>query len=455
MISIVTPAEMREIDASADVPLEVLIGRAAWYVARRARAMLGGVYGRRVAVIAGPGNNGADARGAAGLLRSWGVMVTIISPDVTQIPRCDLVIDGAFGTGTNRAYRGPTLSGDVGVLAVDIPSGVDGLTGQLIGQPLVADHTVCFAALKPGLLLLPGAQMAGEVEVVDIGLDITSTRAQLLTVDDASGLLPRRLQDDHKWKRAVYVIGGSAGMYGAPMLAARGALRSGSGMAWCGLPGQPMPLVASEVVFRDLPAEHWHEPVLADARRFGALVVGCGLGRSDESGASLRALIAGTDLPTVIDGDGLRLLGLRPRLRSNVVLTPHDGEFAALAGDAPGADRFAAARSLAAATGATVLLKGPVTIVARPDGDCLATTSGDQRLATAGTGDVLAGVIGGYLAAGLAPEISASLGAWIHGEAGSNQRSFGMVASDLVDGLSEIATTLASGSPHGDSNASY
>ena len=214
-------------------------------------------------------------------------------------------------------------------------------------------------------------------------------------------------------------------------------------------------MIASEVVFHTLGAS-WHDQVLGVSDRFGALVIGCGLGRADESRVSLGAVIQATTSPMVIDGDGLRLLGENPRLRPNVVLTPHDGEYETLAGHRPGPDRFGAARSLAAATGATVLLKGPLTIVARPDGTCLATANGDQRLATAGTGDVLAGVIGSHLAAGLEPGTAAALGAWIHGEAGSTQSPFGMVASDLVDGLAMVGTRLlSSASPIGEVHASH
>ncbi len=455
MIPIVTPAQMRLIDAAADESLDELVARAGWHVARRARAMLGGVYGRRVIAIAGPGNNGADARVAAELLRRWGAHVTIVEPDIKTLSPVDLVIDGAYGTGVNRPYHAPSVPPGVGVLAVDTPSGVDGLTGEPLGAPLGADHTVTFAALKPGLVLGSGATLAGAIEVVDIGLDTGRPDAWLLTESDARTLFPRRAVDDHKWKRALYVIGGSAGMYGAPMLASQAALRAGCGIVWCGLPGQPPPSVVTEVVFRDLAAEGWHQPVLADIDRFGAVVVGCGLGRSPHIARSIRALIDDTDVALVIDGDGLRALGERPSLRSNIVLTPHDGEFAGLAGHAPSADRFDEARSLAAATGAIVLLKGPLTIVARPDGYCVASATGDQRLATAGTGDVLAGIIGSYLAAGLEPEMAACLGAWMHGEAAALQTSFGMVASDLVGGLADVAARLLSATPHGETHASY
>lgn len=456
MEPIVTPEEMRAIDANASAPIEELIARAAWHVARRARSMLGGVYGRRVTVIAGPGNNGEDARVAAELLARWGVRTAVVAPDVETLPAADLVIDGAFGTGMNRGYISPPALAGVPVLAIDIPSGLDGLTGQALTMPLRADHTVTFAAHKPGLLLSPGNQYCGRVELVDIGLDVSSAQAWLLTADDVARLLPIRGASDHKWKRAVWVIGGSSGMYGAPLLAANAALRSGAGMVWCGLPGQGAPGIASEIVFRSLDEDAWHEAVLADVDRFGSLVVGCGLGRSSAAGESLQALVDATACPIVLDGDALRLLGQTPQLRANIVLTPHDGEFEALTGSMPGADRFGAARELAAATGATVLLKGPLTIVASPDGQCLASDSGDRRLATAGTGDVLAGMIGSYLAAGVSPREAAAIGAWMHGECGRSQPEFGMVASDLVASIGQVSARLVSAAaPHGEPHASY
>lgn len=453
MLPIVTPEQMRRIDAAAPEPVEELIERAARRVALRARAMLGGVYGRRVVAIAGPGNNGADARVAGEILARWGVRVTVVAPDIESVPDADLVIDGAFGTGTNRAYEPPPVPRHVPVLAVDIPSGIDGLTGARLGGALGASHTITFAALKPGLLLGDGPGHCGTIEVADIGLDVSGADAWQLTEAAAAELLPRRPRDTHKWKRAVFVIGGSAGMFGAPLLSARAALRADCGIVWCGLPGQDPPPLATEVVFRDLAAADWHDSVATAAARFGALVVGPGLGVSDDAARNTRALVDATELPMVIDGDGLRALGERPQLRENIVLTPHDGEFEALNGAPPAADRFASVRELAERTAATVLLKGPTTIVARPDGYCLVSTAGDQRLATAGSGDVLSGIVGSYLAAGLEPVRSAALAAWVHGNAAQGM-GFGIVASDLVDGIPAVTARLSSATRHGDQHAS-
>ncbi|MFT4988730.1 MAG: hydroxyethylthiazole kinase-like uncharacterized protein yjeF [Acidimicrobiales bacterium] len=444
MIPIVTPAEMREVDAAALEPLDELIARAGWHVARAARSMMGGVYGRRVVAIAGPGNNGADARVAGQILRRWGVKVDVVSPDIAAVSSVDLVIDGAYGTGMNRPYDAPLVPDGVPVLAIDIPSGLHGLTGESLGTPLAATRTVTFAALKPGLLLGAGPRLSGDVDVVDIGLDVSGAHGWQVGEADVGPRLPRRGRNDHKWKRAVYVVGGSSGMFGAPLLASNAALRSGSGMVWCGLPGQQPPALASEVVFTVLPAQGWPTSVLADSARFGALVVGCGMspGGAADGASDVAALIARSTKPMVVDGGGIRALGPSPRLSERVVLTPHDAEFESLTGERPGADRFAAARAAAAMTGATVLLKGPVTIVATPDGTCLVSASGDERLATAGTGDVLAGIIGSLLAGGAEPLWAAAMGAWIHGAAGQTQQQHGLVGSDLLGGLGAITGRL-------------
>ncbi|HQV58793.1 MAG TPA: NAD(P)H-hydrate epimerase, partial [Ilumatobacteraceae bacterium] len=209
MVPIVTPDEMRAIDAAAAEPTDVLIGRAGRAVARQAVAMLGTTYGKRVAVIAGKGNNGADGRVAADLLRRRGVAVTMLDPldPPWRLPVHDLVIDAAYGTGFRGTWSPPDV-GETPVLAVDIPSGVDALTGAVAGDVLAATRTVTFAAYKPGLLIGPGAQLAGEVVVADIGLRADHVRAHLVTADDVAGWWPRRSYDSHKWSSALRIIAG-------------------------------------------------------------------------------------------------------------------------------------------------------------------------------------------------------------------------------------------------------
>lgn len=447
MLAIVTPAEMRAIDDAAPEPVEVLIERAGRRLARSARQMLGGVYGRRVVAIAGPGNNGADARVAARMLNAAGIRTMVIDPTEHALPDADLVIDGAFGTGISRPFEAPKTAAPV--LAVDIPSGVDGLTGELVGAPMRATHTLTFAALKPGLLLHPGADYSGNIEVADIGLDTSRAQSWLFTRGDAIRSVPTRQPDDHKWRRAVTVVGGSPGMAGAPLLAAEAAFRTGAGYVRAQLPGGESPTRRSEIVMQPLPSQGWSHAALDDIRRFHAVVLGPGLALGGD--ADVAAFLAGiaAETPVVVDGTALRLLGNRPQLRPSVILTPHDGEFAALTGAAPSADRFAAARYLAAQTNATVLLKGPLTIIATPDGRTLAVGHGDARLAVAGSGDVLAGAIAALAAGGLEPAMAAALGAWVHADAGHQLPPLGGIASDLLGGLAHSVSDLVAHRPRG------
>jgi ADP-dependent NAD(P)H-hydrate dehydratase / NAD(P)H-hydrate epimerase len=440
VIPIVSPAEMAAIDAAAPEPVEVLIGRAGAATAAAALDLLGGGYGRRVTVIAGKGNNGNDGRAAAQRLRRRGVRATVLdAADLPEVlPAADLVIDAAYGTGFSGSWPVPDV-GDVRVLAVDIPSGVDGLTGTTgAGGPgaLSAVRTVTFAALKPGLVLEPGASLAGEVQVADIGLDTSSARAHLLEPGDLSALVPHAAPETHKWRRAVWVIGGREGMEGAAVLTARAALRAGAGYVRWSAPGGTPPLVGPpEVVRTGLDAQGWVDDVLAGAERFSAIAVGNGLGTDAADADQVRRLVAEAAVPVVVDADALTLLGDRAGevTGASTILTPHDGEFARLAGSAPGPDRLEAARALAADLGCVVVLKGPATVVAEPGGSVVVSRLGDQRLATLGTGDVLAGLVAACAAQGATAFDAAVAGVGLHGLAGRLGWRRGLVAGDLCD----------------------
>ena len=451
MLPIVTPAEMKLIDAEASESVDALIARAGSAVARAAVRMLGGTYGRTVVVIAGPGNNGADGRVAAQLLAARGVRVSVIEADALSdagrdaIHGADLVIDAAYGTGFHGEWHPPDV-GDTPVLAVDIPSGVDGLTGEASGDVLAATRTVTFAALKPGLLVPPGSELAGELQLADIGLDVDHAHAHLVQQSDVVGWWPVRGADAHKWRWAVRVVAGSRTMTGAANLVANAALRSGAGMVHVSVPGVLATALPVEVVQRELPAVGWAAEALASLDRFHAVVVGPGLGRSDDTTEQARRFAIESPLPTVIDGDGLFALawnaqGAAALLRQRVaatVLTPHDGEYALLAGAPPDHDRLVAARRLAADTGCIVLLKGPASVIADPQGRTLVVTTGDPRLATAGTGDVLAGIIGTLLAARVPAFEATAAAAWVHGQAARLSPSAGMVASDLAQHIPAV-----------------
>jgi NAD(P)H-hydrate epimerase len=445
---VVTVAEMRAIDeeAAATVDHAVLVDRAGTAVAASALRLLGGAYGRRVVVVAGKGSNGADGRVAAARLRRRGARVDVVeaadAPD--RIPRegVDLVVDAAYGTGFRGSYRAPSVPAGVRVLAVDIPSGVDGDTGEACGEPLRADVTVTFAAMKPGLLQGDGPLLAGAVEVVDIGLAVDRARLWVVEDSDVARLLPVRARDSYKWQSAVAVIAGSPGMTGAAELCAHAAYRAGAGMVRLGVPGaDPALLTAGEAVATELASHSWAPTALEMVTRCHSLVVGPGLGRAEDTATEVRTLVAAAAVPVVVDADGLVALGSGPAVTGVVggttgvrcVLTPHDGEFAALAGGAPGADRIDAARSLARRSRAVVLLKGPTTVVAEPGGTALLVTAGSPRLATAGTGDVLSGAIGAFVARGLPLFEAAGLAAHVHGRAAALGPPEGLVAGDLAD----------------------
>lgn len=451
MLPIVTPEEMRAIDAASTTPVATLIERSGHAVATTALRMLGGGYGRRVIVIAGPGNNGNDARVAARLLSRRGVQVRIIeATDVGRaLPPCDLVVDAAYGTGFHGTWIAPH-PGEALVLAVDIPSGVNGLTGQAGVGVLQADVTVALAALKPGLLFSPGVGLAGSVELAEIGLSCHHVRTNLVQQMDVQDWWRPKATDAHKWQSAVRVVAGSPGMTGAAHLAASSAQRTGAGMVHLSCPGVTSDVGANEFVQRDVPSSGWGPVVLASLDRFQSLVVGPGLGRSDTTVASVRDVLRQAPLPAVVDGDGLYALAwspdgvaavLRDR-RYPTILTPHDGEYALLTGRKPDHDRLHAARELAAELGVIVLLKGPATVVADPGGAAFVVNSGDDRLATAGTGDVLSGIIGALLAQGLSPIYAAAAGAWIHGRAARLGHRRGLVATDLLPLIPSVLDEL-------------
>ncbi|HET6949808.1 MAG TPA: NAD(P)H-hydrate dehydratase [Acidimicrobiales bacterium] len=453
---VVTPEEMAAVDAEAPEPTEVLVGRAGAAVARHAVGMLGGTYGRRVVVVAGKGNNGADGRDASARLRRRGVRTQVIGATEAprRLPPADLVIDAAYGTGFRGEYAAPDPAG-APVLAVDIPSGVAGTTGQVGGAAVAAERTVTFAALKPGLLFHPGRALAGDGVVADIGLDVGRATAAVVEAADVAAWVPPRPPDSHKWRAAVMIAAGSAGMTGAAHLAARAAQRAGAGMVRVASPGLDHdPGLPTEAVGVPVPVAGWDGLVLAQLDRAGALVLGPGLGRSAPTVTAVLQLASSAPVPLVVDGDGLTALGdqaaeVLGRRDAPAVLTPHDGEFARLAGHPPGDDRIAAARALARATGAVVLLKGPTTVVAEPGGWVHLSTAGDARLATAGTGDVLAGIIGALLAQGVAPGPAAAAGAWLHGTAAGEGPVRGLVASDVVAGLPAVLCGLPGPAPAG------
>jgi hydroxyethylthiazole kinase-like uncharacterized protein yjeF len=420
----------------ASLPDGALMRRAAYGLATAVARELGTVVGRHVCAVVGSGDNGGDALWAATFLRRRGVTATavVLNPErvhlaglaafrraggrvVESVPQAtDLVIDGVVGISASGPLRlgAAKLFADVDargipVVAVDLPSGLDVHTGAAEGPHVHAALTVTFGGLKP----VHALGDCGRVELVDIGLELPPTEVHGFEAADVAARWPVPGAADDKYTQGVTgVLAGSAAYPGAAILCTGAAVAATSGMVrYAGS-------AAPEVV------THWPEvvaaPSAAVAGRVQAWVVGPGLGTDGAAAAALWFALD-TDLPVIVDADALTILAAHPDLVAGrsapTVLTPHAGEFARLAGQPPGPDRVAATRRLADQFGATVLLKGNVTVVAEPDGDVYLNPAGQSWAATAGSGDVLSGVIGALLAAGLPPGEAAAMAAFVHARA--------------------------------------
>lgn len=451
MEAVFTPEQMRYIDAHSAVDVAVFIRQAGFAVAQVALRMLGGSYGKHVVVLAGKGNNGEDGRVASEFLRTRGIKVSLFASNEIppQLPECDLVIDAVYGTGLRGEFFAPITNAPV--LAVDIPSGVDAITGECRGIPFVAQQTVTFGALKPGIVLQPGRTHAGVVTVasldlpLNLGQHVDEKTMNVVTRGDIEQWIPSRAPTTHKWKSGVRAIAGSRTMMGAAQLSCAAAYKAGAGIVHLSsVGGVPETIAPLEVVYRPVSELHWADQCLSDIERFASALIGPGLGRGDELVDEVFHFVSHCSVPLVIDGDGLQILASsRDGQRRNMtnffaqrtaetVLTPHDGEFSALTGERPSADRIADTRKAAATLKAVVLLKGSTTVVAEPSGNVFCITNGDARLATAGSGDVLTGVIAALLAMGLNAFHAAAAGAFIHGNALERLPEYGVVASDIV-----------------------
>jgi hydroxyethylthiazole kinase-like uncharacterized protein yjeF len=417
-----------------------LMERAGTAVARE--AMFAFPEARRFACVCGGGSNGGDGRVAARVLRESGYDAEEVTEDLDGY---DVVVDALFGTGFDGEPR-PEAAALIGringsparVLSVDLPSGVDASTGEVAGAVVDADVTVTFHAPKVGLAIAPGRFHAGRVLVADIGLDHAETRHRRAT-PALLGRVPRRGSRDTKYSAgSVLVVGGEPGMTGAVSLTALAALRADAGYVTLAVPEQSLSVVeglALEPVKIGWDDEDALETIAAAAERAGAVALGPGLGRSDARRALVRALLERLALPVVVDADAL--FGLEPVERdSPTVLTPHAGELARLLeADSAwvGEHRLEAAGTAAERFAAVVLLKGADTIVAFPGSGAIVCDLGRPSLATAGTGDVLTGVVAAFLAKGLEPQVAAAAGAVAHQLAAARSlQQAGLVASDLL-----------------------
>ncbi len=468
MKPVITPEESSRLDAESAVPVATLMERAGMGVALHA-SRLGAGYGRRVAILAGTGNNGGDGWVAARYLMRRGAAVTVHSigyprgdgsaaraaavaatrsgvqvRDLEEQEPVDLVIDALFGVG----FRGslpdgvvPWTETNTPVLAVDLPSGLDATTGEASGPVFTATRTVTFHALKTGHILGVGPEHSGAVSVVDIGL--TGEQAELRIFEESDLVNPGRPRDAHKWSvGSVVVVGGAPGITGAALLTATGAQAGGAGAASVVCPGGVQQVYAfrrpgvmtAGIGTGDRFGVDDAAAVLAAADRYDVMVLGPGLGPVPPG--FVAAVAGGWRGPLVIDADGLNALSGVAALDHRpgpTVITPHAAEFGRLTGEQA---TYQAAAKVATSVGITVLLKGNPTFVL--GNEKWVIRSGGPELATIGTGDVLAGVIAARWAGGQDPETAARSAAYLHGVAGARLAERETVTAETL--VAEIGT---------------
>ena len=468
----------------------------------------------RVAIYCGPGNNGGDGIAAARYLGDYQVRVFLVGDrakmtsdarameekliaaggrledftiDMTSretlagsltfeqqkitiwLSTCDCVVDALFGIGLIRPVTGPFLTAiqlmngrSCPVVACDVPSGVNADTGEVLGEAVRARTTVTFTRPKPGRYLGEGAACSGQVQAVDIGVPrdlefelLDRRTGGVWAVDEAGQCLPRRPRTAHKGDFGkIFILAGSEGYTGAPVLAARAALRAGAGLVYLGVPRDIYPIVAVKCdEAMPFPLAEDYTAILERARGCDAAVIGPGLGRAPETERLILSLLADLEVPVVLDADGINALAehidVLDRRTAPTVLTPHEGEFSRLTGCAlPIRDRLSAARDFAGDHGCILVLKGHGTVTAAPDGSAWINASGNPGMAKGGSGDVLAGMIAGLLGQkylGGEPDSVAKLtvqAVQLHGMAGDLcARKFGeyaMLPTDLIEALPEV-----------------
>lgn len=508
-MKLVTPLQMNEIDRytinELGIPGIVLMENAAIKVFEEAAAVLGGsVSGRRVLLLAGKGNNGGDAFAIARHMKLKGANICIyvlaektsisgdtkinlnilenigvIVNELTDIKHLigfekdleisELIIDGIFGTG----FKGPPgliASEAIGkvnsagryVIAIDIPSGIDGETGKVPGICIKADVTVTFQLPKIGLVVHPGCDFVGKLVVADIGIpdksiDMQKINSQVIDGKDVSGIIPLRSSDSNKGDYGkVFIVTGSAGMTGSGCLCAKAALRSGAGLVYVGAPKSLAFIYGSSLVEPIIiPVEDGKKgyissgslaQILNTMERMDVIAIGPGLSINDDTKAIVNGIIRKSKIPLILDADAINSIAsdvsVLNELKVEAVITPHPGEMARLCGltvEEVQADRIKVASEFAEKWHVTVALKGSRTIVALPDRKIFVNTTGNPGMATGGSGDVLTGIIAGLVGQGINPGDAAVAGVYLHGLAGdaaaAKKGMHGMIAGDIVEDL--------------------
>lgn len=447
---VLTAHEMRAAEEramAAGESVETLMQRAGQGVADAVRRLAGA---NEILVLCGPGNNGGDGYVAAARLRAAGCRVRVAASGTPRTPAAraacaqwtgnveslaatapaPVVVDALFGTGLSRpldpadaAALARLVAAATLPIAVDVPSGVASDDGRLLGDVPAIRVTLALGAAKPAHLLQPAAARCGAVRVLPIGVD-ASSMAHVL----AAPRLVAPAVDSHKFSRGMVAVA-KGRMAGAAVLAATAAMHAGAG--YVALLGATIPAAPHALVRRPL------DEAALDDRRIDALVVGPGWGRDDDARERLEQLLV-SEHRLVIDGDALHLVDAArlAKRTAPTILTPHAGEFAAMFGDADGS-KLDRARDAARRAGATVVFKGPDTVIAGPDGSAVLCGEASSWLSTAGTGDVLAGAIGAMLAGGRAPLDAAAAGVWLHGAA-ARRLGPAFIADQLAVALAEV-----------------
>ena len=500
--SLPTPKQMAAADEAAiaaGTPAEVLMDRAGRAVARAVLDVAGRRYGLQVVIVCGKGSNGGDGYVAARALARHGASVRVLAAGEVEpgtgatahhlaawkaaggrvepfaadgLDQADVIVDALFGTG----FRGPiegeaarlveaTNRSAAAVVAVDIPSGVDGTTGRCDGPCIAADITVAMGAQKVGTAIGDGAERAGTVIVADIGIPVSESVASLVDPLDVARELPDRADDSHKRSSGtVLVLAGSDGMTGAALLTARAAFRSGSGYvnlvstrAVRAAAAEASPELVTHAEESDVLGPEVLDRADALVARADAVAIGPGLGTGEPQRLLVERVLKEIDVPVVTDADALNAIAedtsILDRRSTPLVLTPHPAELGRLLGrdttDVQ-ADRLTAVTESAHMFGSVVLLKGHRSLIAAPDGEVFVNPTGGPELATAGTGDVLTGATAAYLAAGLDPTTATWASAYVHGAAGSlaavRSGSIGVVAWDVAENLGDAADRIVEGS---------
>ena len=512
-MKILTAEQMRQIDQESirlGTPSSVLMENAGKAVAEETQRSLGKMENQHILCLIGPGNNGGDGLVAARYLHDWGARVSLYlcsqrPPDDSNLElvqergitcveaaqdknldeldnllsSATCVIDALLGTGRMRPLEGifqqvlnrvgtAKKNRNLGIIAVDLPSGLDADSGAVDPACLYADSTVTLAFPKLGLFGSPGVERVGKLKIADIGIPESlaeSVATELITSDWARTVLPQRPLSANKGSFGrILVAAGSINYIGAAYLACNGALRVGAGLVTLATATSLQPILASkltEVTYLPLPesqpgivSPEAAELLTRQSGQYNVLLLGCGLGQSQSAVEFVSSVLFRKELPPlVLDADALNIMAKLPdwwqQLTDGAILTPHPGEMARLCGlsvEEVQLNRSGIARKFAAEWRQTIVLKGAHTVIAAPDGCCRISPFANPGLASAGTGDVLAGAIAGLVAQGLSLFDAAALGVYLHGEAGEMIRSMlgdaGMIATDLLPALPVVIKQL-------------